>query len=87
MTFFRGEIYYIAIFPPIQVRGGGNGYIAIFPGGMAMGEKWLYNTGLQPIGPRAYSPLFKYTQQHTAGFTENNNWAPRLLRPTLATDI
>jgi hypothetical protein len=22
------------------------------------------NTGLQPIGPRAYSPLFKYTQQH-----------------------
>jgi hypothetical protein len=39
------KIYYIAIFSPIQVRGK-YGYIAIFPGGgMAMGEKWLYNTG------------------------------------------
>jgi hypothetical protein len=28
----RGEIYYIAMFPPIQVRGK-YGYIAIFPGG------------------------------------------------------
>jgi hypothetical protein len=37
------------------------------------------------IGPRAgviYSWLFKYTQQHTACFTENN-WAPHLLRPAM----
>jgi hypothetical protein len=33
----RGEIYYIAMFPPIQVRGK-YGYIAIFPGG-GYGEK------------------------------------------------
>ena len=68
------------------IFGGKNYYSHFFPY-LPRGEKWLYNTGLQPIGPRAYSPLFKYTQQHTAGFTENNNWAPRLLRPTLATDI
>ena len=43
--FSGGNIYYIAIFPPIQVRGK-YGYIAIFPGGMAMGGKWLYNTGI-----------------------------------------
>ena len=33
--------------------------------------------------PRAgviYSRLFKYTQQHTAGFTENNSF-PHILRP------
>jgi hypothetical protein len=35
-----------------------------------------------------YSRLFKYTQQHTAGFTENSNdfifyGAPHLLRPSL----
>jgi len=38
---------------------------------------------LLPFEPRdgvIYSRLFKYIQQHTAGFTENN-WAPRLLRP------
>ena len=29
-----------------------------------------------------YYRLFKYTQQHTAGLTENN-WAPHLLRPAL----
>ena len=37
------------------------------------------------IGPRVgviYSWLFKYTQQHTACFTENN-WAPHLLRPAM----
>ena len=33
---FGGKIYYIAIFPPIQVKGK-----------MAMGEKWLYNTGIK----------------------------------------
>ena len=44
-SFFWGGIYYIAISPPIQVRGK-YGYIAIFSGEeMAMGEKWLYNTG------------------------------------------
>ena len=45
--------------------------------------------GLKPIGPRAgviYYWLYKYTQQHTAGFTENN-WTPHILRPTLATTI
>ena len=39
-----------------------------------------------PIGPRAeviYSRQFKYTQQHTAGFTENSNLAQHLLRLTL----
>ena len=45
-------------------------------------------TELTPIGPITliwahpgviYSRLFKYAQQHTAGFTENN-WAPYLLR-------
>ena len=44
--------------------------------------------GYKPIGPifhnwaRAgviYSQLFKYTQQHTAGFTEND-WVTHLLR-------
>ena len=40
---------------------------------------------LLSIGPRAgniYSRLFRYTQQHTAGFTETN-WAPHLLQPSL----
>jgi hypothetical protein len=45
IVIFLGGIYYIAISPPIQVRGK-YGYIAIFSGEeMAMGEKWLYNTG------------------------------------------
>ena len=37
----------------------------------------VIRAGLKPIEPHAgviYSWLFKYTQQHTAGFTENN-WA------------
>ena len=33
--------------------------------------------------PVIYSQLFKYTKQHTAGFTEKN-WSPHLLRPALA---
>jgi len=57
---------------------------------------YIYRTGLQPIGPigpkwtpRLRGPcwgylslLVKYTQQHTAGFTENN-WDPYFLRPVL----
>ena len=34
-------------------------------------------TALSQLGPRSgviYSWLFKYTQQHTAGFTENSNY-------------
>ena len=46
--------------------------------------------GLKQIGPIApncaphfiYSRLFKHTQQHTAGFTENSSWAPHLPRPS-----
>jgi hypothetical protein len=34
-----------------------------------------------------YSLLFKYTQQHTACFTENNNWALHILRPTLVATV
>jgi hypothetical protein len=40
---------------------------------------------LLPIGSHdrvVYSRMFKYTQQYTAGFTENN-WYPYLLIPTL----
>jgi hypothetical protein len=40
---------------------------------------------LLPIGPLArdiYSWLFKYTQQHTADFTENS-WGLHLLKPAL----
>jgi len=40
---------------------------------------------LLPVGQRAgliCSRLFKFTQQHTACFTENN-WVPYFLRPTL----
>jgi len=40
---------------------------------------------LLSIGNRAgiiYPRLFKYSQQHTAGFTEKN-WAPHLTRPAL----
>ena len=46
----------------------------------------IIRTGLKPIGPRSgiiHSQLFKYTQQHTACFTENN-WAPHLLRPVMS---
>jgi len=32
----------------------------------------IFRTGLKPIGARAYDRLFKYKQQHPAGFTENN---------------
>ena len=45
--------------------------------------------GIKPIGPitpRAgviYSWPFKYTQQHTAGFTKNNKWVPHLQRQAL----
>ena len=35
-----------------------------------------------PLDGVIYSWLFKYTQQHTAGFTENS-WNPRLLRLAL----
>jgi hypothetical protein len=44
IAIFRGEIYYIAIFPPIQLRGT-YGYIAIFPGG------WLWggNGSITPV--------------------------------------
>ena len=43
----------------------------------------LNRAGLKPIGPIAricaiYPRLFKCTQQHTAGFTENNS-APHLI--------
>jgi len=43
---------------------------------------WLLDQ-LFPIGPRAYSRLLKYTQQHTAECTENSNWVPHLIRPAL----
>jgi hypothetical protein len=44
---------------------------------------------LLPIGHRAgviYYQLFKYKQQHTADFTENN-WVPHLLRQPWRQDI
>ena len=46
---------------------------------------YVAGRGLKPIGPRAvviYSRLFKYTHQHTAGFTENSV-GPWLLKPAL----
>ena len=47
---------------------------------------WINCFQLGPAlkGPRVgiiYSWLFKYTQQYTAWFTENN-WAPHLIRPS-----
>jgi hypothetical protein len=51
------------------------------------GDTPTHRTDLKPIGPSAgviSSRLFKNTQQHTAGFTENN-WTAHLLRPTLPT--
>jgi hypothetical protein len=33
------------------------------------------------------SILFKYTQQHTAGFYREQHWAPYLLRPALVVNI
>ena len=40
---FWGKIYYIVIFPPIQVRGE-NGFGGGGGGGNDYGGKWLYNT-------------------------------------------
>ena len=62
---------------------------AMHPGGQSRSlANW---TNCSQLGPalkmtRAgaiYSRLFKYTQKHTAGFTENSNFTPHLLSPVV----
>ena len=55
-----------------------------------LGPVLILSNQLLFIGSRAgvfYHRLFKYTQQHIAGFAENSNWALHLPRPSLCVGI
>ena len=82
----NGKIYYIAMFPPIQVRRG-NGY---FPGEDGYGGKWLYDTGCLTLQPYFYPTSLTYGDGQIRGKTgmllfllQHPQWSPIMKSRTM----